>query len=313
INRLFDVKVITTNYTPTADDYVLVCNPTAAITITLPNPSAIVGSGETKEFIIVNVSANTVTVNTTDVGSVVLSQNQKLHLFTEGTNWFFGNYWAKEANNADTVDTFHASQTPAANTIPVAGANALIANAWLANSIREFENPIDTVAYYNQNGVDYPLAVGEVAKISFSAVTSQPLRIATPNNSEYLLWIIPSNPGATTGGAGNVCIYPNNTTYANAFIYSCLYRNAAGVGSAYSTASSFVIGWNWTHLFCVIRNLTQIKSIIGIYDSYGDANGYPCIAVFASAWRDTTTAWTSLGTIVWLQASSGYILVKRIM
>jgi hypothetical protein len=41
----------------------------------------------------------------------------------------------------------------------------------------------------------------------------------------------------------------------------------------------------------------------------GDA---PVVHLYASQWNDTTTAWTSLGTITFPQATSGYILVRRL-
>lgn len=176
-----------------------------------------------------------------------------------------------------------------------------------------FENAIDTIAYYNRTGQDYPLQVGEVAKISFSNVTSQPLRIAIPNDSEYNMWIMP-NVGSTSGGTSNtVSLYPNNTTYANAFGFACYFLNSSGNGTDYVTYSAFRLGWRWGHGFCVIRAKLEVKSILGIFDVYGGGVGYPDLQVFCTDWRNNTTAWTSLGTIVWPQTTSGYVLVQRIM
>lgn len=177
-----------------------------------------------------------------------------------------------------------------------------------------FENAIDTIAYYNRTGQDYPLQVGEVAKISFSNVTSQPLRIAIPNDSEYNMWVIPSNTGGTSGGTGSpIYLRPNNATYGNAFVWAELYRNSDGASSLYTTYSAFRIGFGFSHIFCVIRNLQQCKNVMGFFESYGYSPAFPAIAIFSTDWRDTTTAWTSLGTIVWPQATSGYILVQRIL
>ena len=73
---------------------------------------------------------------------------------------------------------------------------------------------------------DYALEVAEIAYISFSDATQVPLHIATPNNSCYELHVIPSNTGGTSGGTdGNVFLYPNNTTYSNAFYTARLTRD----------------------------------------------------------------------------------------
>ncbi|MEM4134320.1 MAG: hypothetical protein QXV73_03910 [Candidatus Micrarchaeia archaeon] len=221
---------------------------------------------------------------------------------------------ATNATNADKVDGYHASQTPTANTIPVAGADGKLASGWFAISIKGFENPIDTVAYYNQTGNDYPLAVGEVAKITFSSTQNVPLRIATQSNTEYMMWIVPSNTGGTSGGINDyVLLNPNNTTYSNAFIVADVGRNAVDIFSYYTTLSAFFLGSTIIHGFYVIRNLTVYKGIIGFLDKYGTTNTYPNYFGLSCDWRDTTTQWTSLGTVEFPQNSSGYVLVQRIL
>lgn len=220
----------------------------------------------------------------------------------------------QKAKDADRVDGYHASQTPAANTIPVADSLGIIANAWLSNAIRGFENPVDPVVYYNQTGQEYFLQVGEVAKIVFNNVTTVPLRIATQSDTEYMMWLIPSNTGGTSGGtAAPIYLNPNNTTYSNAFVFAEIFRNSSGLGSNYLTYSAFRIGYSFTHGLYIIRNLTIYKGIAGVYDIYGNASDYPCITCFSCDWRNTTTSWTSLGAIVFPRNSSGYVLVRRIL
>ncbi|MEM4620948.1 MAG: hypothetical protein QW607_12150 [Desulfurococcaceae archaeon] len=220
----------------------------------------------------------------------------------------------QKAKDADKVDGYHASQTPSANTIPVANALGVIANAWLSNAIRGFENPINPVAYYNQTGQEYFLQVGEVAKVSFFNTTIVPLRIATQSDTAYMMWLLPSNTGGTSGGTpAPIYLNPNNTTYSNAFVYAEVYRNANGFGHGYATYSSFRIGYTFSFGFYVIRSLTTYKSIVGMYDVYGNSPDYPAIIVFSTDWRNTTTPWTSLGTVVFPQNSSGHILIQRIL
>jgi len=159
---------------------------------------------------------------------------------------------------------------------------------------------------------DYALEVGKIAHISFSDATQVPLHIATPNNSYYELHVIPSNTGGTSGGTGgSMFLYPNNTTYSNAFYYAEVYRNSSGLGNNYVQYSAFRIGYAFSCITAWITNRTQYKNVRGIYDIYGISAGYPLLTTFSTDWRNTTTEWTSLGTVVFPQSTSGEILVFR--
>ena len=160
---------------------------------------------------------------------------------------------------------------------------------------------------------DYDLQVGEEAYISFSNATSVPLHIATQSGTYYECHLICSNPGGTSGGVNSeIFLNPNNTTYSNAFVYATVYRSATASGSGYITYSAFRCGTLFSNLICYITNYTQYKNIRGFYDIYGLSHHYPSIYIFSTDWRDTTTAWTSLGTITFPQSASGYILVRRL-
>jgi hypothetical protein len=244
---------------------------------------------------------------------------------------------ASYANNADKVDGFHASQTPSANTIPVAGVNGKIDISWLNASTQPIANQIpvldanailnlvntpaiitNTYTFRKVNLTnatsDYPLAVGEEAIINFSNATSVPLHIATQDGTVYEMYLIPSNPGGTSGGSNNpIYLNPNNTTYSNAFIYAELVRISNEGTSTYQTLSSFRIGFSFSSIQCIIINRTVYKNIKGYYDVYGVSGGYPYLTVFSTDWRDTTTLWTSLGTISFPQSTSGQVLVRRLL
>ena len=159
---------------------------------------------------------------------------------------------------------------------------------------------------------DYELQLHEVAYISFSDVTQVPLHIATPNDSYYELHVIPSNTGGTSGGTdGNVFLYPNNTTYSNAFYTARLTRDGAGFAHDCPQSSAFIIGRAFSAVTAWITNRTQYKNVRALIDYYGISNSYPGLRAMSSDWRDTTTTWTSLGTIVFPQSTSGEILVFR--
>jgi len=160
---------------------------------------------------------------------------------------------------------------------------------------------------------DYFLKVGEEAYISFSNVTQVPLHIATQDGTYYEMHIIPSNTGGTSGGANSsVFLYPNNTTYSNAFYSAEVWRNNSSLGSSYVQSSAFKIGWSLSCITALITNRTQYKNVRCLTDNYGVSTDWPTVSVVSSDWRDTTTPWTSLGTVIFLPSTSGEILVRRL-
>jgi len=160
---------------------------------------------------------------------------------------------------------------------------------------------------------DYFLKVGEEAYISFSNVTQVPLHIATQDGTYYELHLIPSVTGGTSGAYnGRFWLYPNNTTYSNAFYYAEFFRVSIAFNSNYELHNTFRIGWGASSITAWIINRTQYKNIHGIHDVYGTPNCWPDLGVFSCDWRDTTTPWTSLGTVVFQGPSSGEILVRRL-
>jgi hypothetical protein len=218
-----------------------------------------------------------------------------------------------KVNYADKVDGFDASQTPAPNVIvPLNSSGILDLSAtYIKSSVYTFRR-IDLTNATS----DYMLQVGEEAYISFSNATSVPLHIATQNGTRYECQLVCSNTGGTSGG-GNDVVYlnPNNTTYSNAFKYTEVFLNAnsSSASGAVATLSSFRIGFAFTVSVFYITNFTQYKNIIGFYEIYGISCCYPAIHCFSTDWQDTSTAWTSLGTITFPQSTSGYILVRRLM
>jgi hypothetical protein len=204
------------------------------------------------------------------------------------------------------------SVNPQANQIPVLDNNA---NLILPNTslIRTNTYTFRRVDLTNTSS-DYQLAVGEEAILNFKDATSVPLHIATQDGTMYELHLIPSNISGTSDGVkAEVYLNPNNTTYSDAFYYAELYRNSNDNDSHYYKYSAFRIGWAYTSLYCIITNRTVYKGIKGFEDIYGLEYSYPDLGIFATDWRDTTTSWTSLGTITFPQDTSGQILVRRLV
>jgi len=217
---------------------------------------------------------------------------------------------ANYANNADMVDGFHASLIPEPNTIVPLNANGILdlSATYVKSNVYTFRR----VDLTNATS-DYMLQVGEEAIINFTNATSVPLRIATQSGTYYECHIICSNTGGTSGGVDSGCfLNPNNTTYSNAFVYADLSRTSTGSYSGYFTYSAFRCGFAFTNSTFYITNFTQYKNVKGFCDVYGVSTTYPALLIFSTGWRDTTTPWTSLGTIVFPQSTSGYILVRRL-
>jgi len=161
---------------------------------------------------------------------------------------------------------------------------------------------------------DYELQVGEEAIIRFTGATSVPLRIATQSETYYECHLVCSNTGGTSGATRDgIFLNPNNTTYTNAFVVAWMYRGSDGFSSSYPTYSAFPCGWAFSNSTFYITNYTQYKNLKGFFDMYGVEDAFPYILVFSTDWQNTTTSWTSLGTITFPQSTSGYILIRRLV
>jgi hypothetical protein len=242
--------------------------------------------------------------------SVTVSGNigKEYHVNSDGTN-----YTIFEINlNATgiTPGTYGSSTQVAQITFDTTGRAVQVSNVPISIlSSSSSGNRVDLTNVIT----DFNLQVGQEAYIAFNNATSVPLHIATSSGSYYEMHLIPTNSWGMSGATSNlIYLNPNNTTYSNVFVDATLYRNASTSSSGYSTISAFRIGYAFSSIVAYIINLTQYKNIKGFYDIYGTSVDGPTAIIFSDDWHDTTTAWTSLGTITFPQSSSGYILVRRL-
>jgi hypothetical protein len=161
---------------------------------------------------------------------------------------------------------------------------------------------------------DYLLKVGEEAYIIFNNVSSVPLKIATKNDTFYELHLLNSNPGTNSSVLyGRVRLFPNNTAYNN-FRVSIIYRSSGGhVTIYYLEDPGFSLGSSFSVTIAWIINRKQYKNVRAISNLYGWESYYPLYWEGTTDWGDTTTEWTSLGTIVYPAPASGEIIVRRLM
>ena len=215
------------------------------------------------------------------------------------------NEWC-EGLNADMINNLHLSP----NVVPIINSEGIL-------DLSSTYAKIDTYSFRRVDLTDaiedYELQIGEEAEIRFENVTSVPLHIATFDGTYYQMDLIPSDPGGNSGGVeAPIYLNPNNTIYSEMFRFSEIWKSSAMFSSAYRTYSAFRLGWAFSSIRCNILNRTIYKNIKGIFDTYRKSTGYPCIDIFSTDWRDTTTPWTSLGTITFPQNTSGEVLVKRL-
>ena len=224
------------------------------------------------------------------------------------------------------LGTYNSSGNTLARTTIYDSSNSGSAVNWTSETIDIFHT--ETSVQLNNTPVnltsassDYALSVGETAYLTFSGATSVPLHIATAQGV-YELSVV----GDTTvsPSAGAIALVPNAGGFSGTtFFCPCLYTtsslSAGASGSETPQAYQFVgtgftIG-NYLNIQSEskINTFTKAKSVKtsqygiesdGVTMQYQESMGY---------WKDTSTAWTSLGTVTFAFAQSGTITIKRIL
>lgn len=159
---------------------------------------------------------------------------------------------------------------------------------------------------------DYLLKVGETAKKTFASATSVPLHIKTVEG-EYE--IIITGVSTTNTNNNDITLSPNNTSYANSFSLRNIWvssGNGHGTEVVSGTNAVFRVGQGLgLRSTLKISTITLNKLLHGIMNTkFSDGTFYTGTQIVT--WNDTTTIWSSLGTITFPFAQSGTIIIKRI-
>jgi hypothetical protein len=214
---------------------------------------------------------------------------------------------AINSQNADTIDGFHARLTPAPNTLVPLNANGVLdlSATYVKSNVYTFRR----VDLTNATS-DYMLQVGEEAYISFNNTTSVPLRIGVESNTSLFLLFV-YNRVRPSSSNGPVKLAPNNTVISSSFTRAVWELNSNGVtGSDTGSIDAFEICvWAPSNIFALCNIASRVVNFI--YGRTGTDN-VSRLGIGASVWTNTTTAWTSLGTIIFAENNSGYILVRRL-
>lgn len=160
---------------------------------------------------------------------------------------------------------------------------------------------------------DYALSVGETAIISCSGATSVPLHVAVAGYKYELSIFCTSLVDSSNGDW--VQLNPNNTTYSGQFFWNRLYQYNGGYsGGDTGTNDYFIVGAGLlrnseTHLYTA----TGGKSWQCVMGKAFTGNTNTRVMIMDGVWDDTTTVWSSLGTIVFPVAWTGMVVIKRII
>jgi len=211
------------------------------------------------------------------------------------------------ADNSDTVDNFHASQTPSANTIVPLNADGILdlSGTYVKSNVYTFRR-VDLTGATS----DYELQVGEEAIIRFTGATSVPLRIATGNDRLYEIFLRYS---VSLWVESYTYLNPNNTTYASSFSHTSYAWGSMGFQTwvHYTTSDhAFRLFYHTAHSYIILDTTRRILKGFVSHEGEEAHIGY---GIFSTKWHSNLVSWTSLGTFTFPTAMSGYILVRRLI
>lgn len=174
------------------------------------------------------------------------------------------------------------------------------------------DQPILDMSSYS--GADIALGIGQSAIYSFSAITSLPLRIATATQQSYEISICPTFiTGVVT--AGSTILSMNNATLGTNWPAWFQQANITATTVSSGTIAGGVLtltggGSTPRQITARIVTNTNGKSFQSNYGSSSNTANF--IGYIQSACQDTTTVWTSLGTLTFISAASGDVVVRRL-
>lgn len=161
------------------------------------------------------------------------------------------------------------------------------------------------------SGADIVLGIGQSSIYTVTAITSLLLRIATGDNQEYEISVLPTVSSPVTS-AGASTLQPNNANTGAGAVTSTSSYQGNGVpagGVAATNAYQIDAGLQLTRLHGVVSTKTICKT--AIFSFFSKSSTSNASGMTHCQWNDTTTAQTSLGTMNWVNAITGLIRVTR--
>ena len=205
-----------------------------------------------------------------------------------------------------------AAVTPYQGNDPVASASyrAAVGQAMCTAIISEQNTP---VAWDGTN--DRVLDVGQFTSDSFSAQTSMPLHIACGDGQEYEISMVGTYTPATAAAADSY-LQPNNVVPAtNSFTLRGQFTagtTVTGIGAAYVTGGFDLLAGGSAVEECKVTIFTSTLNKKAIVQSGGATSTNSNATAWTCRWNDTTTVWSSLGTVIQPNAWTGQIVCRRI-
>ena len=167
------------------------------------------------------------------------------------------------------------------------------------------------------SGADLVLGIGQSATASFTSATSMPLHIACGDGQIYEIEIVGSYTPAAAA-AENPILEPNNSTpVTNSFNFQYGVQTQSTIVGDHAEAianNGFLLAAGQASLLnaqATIFTSTATKRSSTHFSSYNTAPNYAS-GWADSTWNDTTTVWSSIGTIIMPNAWTGTITVRRV-
>ena len=167
---------------------------------------------------------------------------------------------------------------------------------------------------------DVALLLGQTAYYDLTAATSKALKIACADNQAYEMTLVLQGNGNV--GISQTTLSPNNTTYTNSFSSVSQFANTGGTSFNGGFTSAFAVAYRGDirNSRSVISTKTASKTVVTTSLQFSTNTSLE-VSETASAWQasassntlgDTSTAWTSLGTLTFPVAVTGRVYVKRV-
>ncbi len=180
-------------------------------------------------------------------------------------------------------------------------------------SISALNSPINN----SSASSDVSLSIGQKAYVAANGATSIPLHIATASGQQYEITLM-GQTGYNSSGATYGQLYPNNSS-SPWWQVNTVYGNGSAAGSVNLYNQGALLEMDkMSPVFAkiTVSTLTAYKQIFSMFGNFGNVF---LTGLVNNLWvtgngattPDTTTAWTSLGTISLPYAWTGTMTIER--